>query len=171
MNDGVKKILIIVVLLAAIGAVIAAKQFNAKPKVQTEPASEVTNVINDEVVAEVTPKNDAMKATVVTITEKVLAEPSLPRLLELGSVTCIPCKMMKPILDALEVEYKGSMMVDFIDVWADESAGKKYAISSIPTQIFFAADGKEIFRHEGFFAKEAILAKWKELGVDLTEAK
>jgi thioredoxin 1 len=37
----------------------------------------------------------------------------------------------------------------------------------IPTQIFFDAEGKELFRHVGFFAKEDILAKWKELGVEL----
>ena len=45
---------------------------------------------------------------------------------------------------------------------------KKYGIDLIPTQIFYDATGKELFRHSGFFAKEDILAKWKELGVDLT---
>jgi thioredoxin 1 len=35
----------------------------------------------------------------------------------------------------------------------------------IPTQIFFDAEGRELFRHTGFLAKEDILAKWKELGV------
>jgi len=28
--------------------------------------------------------------------------------------------------------------------------------------------GKELFRHEGFYAKKDILAKWAELGVKLT---
>jgi thioredoxin 1 len=37
----------------------------------------------------------------------------------------------------------------------------------IPTQIFFDTAGKELFRHEGFFAREDILLKWKELGVDI----
>jgi thioredoxin 1 len=37
----------------------------------------------------------------------------------------------------------------------------------IPTQIFYDADGRDLFRHVGFFAKEDILAKWKELGVEL----
>ncbi len=27
--------------------------------------------------------------------------------------------------------------------------------------------GKEVYRHEGFYAKEDILAKWKELGVEI----
>jgi thioredoxin 1 len=41
----------------------------------------------------------------------------------------------------------------------------------IPTQIFYDATGKELDRHTGFFGKEDILAKWKELGVDLAAAE
>lgn len=91
----------------------------------------------------------------------------LPRLLDLGADKCIPCKMMAPILEELGKEYAGNMKVEFIDVWKNETAGKEYGIQSIPTQLFFDADGKELFRHTGFISKEDILAKWKELGVDL----
>jgi thioredoxin 1 len=94
---------------------------------------------------------------------------SLPKLLDLGADKCIPCKMMTPILDEIEKTYAGQLNVEFIDVWKDPSAGEKYSIRSIPTQIFYAADGKELFRHEGFFPKEDILEKWKELGVDLSK--
>ena len=95
------------------------------------------------------------------------AGPGLPRLVDLGAGKCIPCKMMAPILEELKKEYAGSLEVVFIDVWQDRSAGEKYGIESIPTQIFYDASGKELFRHEGFFAKEDILATWKELGVDI----
>jgi hypothetical protein len=44
---------------------------------------------------------------------------------------------------------------------------KEYRISVMPTQIFYDASGKELFRHEGFFSKEDILGKWKELGIEL----
>ena len=90
-----------------------------------------------------------------------------PRLLDLGSVSCIPCKLMAPILEELKKEYAGRMDVEFIDVNKDRAAASKHGIKLIPTQIFFDADGKERFRHEGFIGKEDILAKWKELGVDL----
>ena len=93
----------------------------------------------------------------------------LPRLVDLGAGKCIPCKQMKPILDELTKEYAGQFAVEFIDVWENKDAGEKYGIRMIPTQIFFAADGKELFRHEGFFSKKDILAKWKEFGVNLTE--
>ena len=94
-----------------------------------------------------------------------------PKLIDLGADKCIPCKMMKPILDDLKTHYAATFTTEFIDVWENAEAGKTYAINLIPTQIFFGADGKELYRHEGFFAKEDILAKWKELGVEQTPQK
>jgi thioredoxin 1 len=92
----------------------------------------------------------------------------LPKLLDLGATKCIPCKMMAPILEELKKEYAGRMNVEFIDVWENENAGKDYGVEIIPTQIFYDAAGKELFRNTGFFGKEDILAKWKELGVELS---
>ena len=98
---------------------------------------------------------------------RVAARAKLPRLLDLGAGKCIPCKMMAPILERLWEEYQGRLEVVFIDVWEDSVPAAKYGISTIPTQIFFDPEGREVFRHEGFFSKEEILAKWKEFGVDL----
>lgn len=95
----------------------------------------------------------------------------LPKLLDLGAGKCIPCKMMAPILEQMKTEYAGTLEVEFIDVWKNPDAAKQYGIEVIPTQIFYDATGKELFRHIGFFAKEDILAKWKELGVDLKAGK
>ena len=88
----------------------------------------------------------------------------LPRLVDLGAGKCIPCKMMAPILEDLKKTYAGKMDVVFIDVWKNPDAGKKYGVNVIPTQIFYDAAGKELFRHEGFYGRDDILAKWKELG-------
>ena len=93
---------------------------------------------------------------------------SLPELVDLGANKCVPCKMMAPILEELRKEYDGRLEVTFIDVWQNPDAGKAYRVEMIPTQIFLDADGRELFRHTGFFAKADILAKWQELGVDLT---
>ena len=95
----------------------------------------------------------------------------LPRLVDLGADKCIPCKMMAPVLADLKTNYIGRLEVEFIDVWKNPDAGKPYKIKLIPTQIFFDAKGKERFRHQGFFSKEDILTKWKELGVDLGDPK
>ncbi|MDD5063713.1 MAG: thioredoxin family protein [Phycisphaerae bacterium] len=95
----------------------------------------------------------------------------LPRLVDLGADKCIPCKMMAPILEEMKKDYAGTINVEFIDVWKNPDKAKEYEISIIPTQIFYDASGKELFRHEGFFSKEDILGKWKEFGVELTKVK
>jgi len=96
------------------------------------------------------------------------AEAALPRLVDLGANTCIPCKMMAPILEELSSEYEGRLRVDVIDVRENPDAARQTGIRVIPTQIFYDASGKELSRHEGFMSKEDILATWKELGIDLS---
>lgn len=90
-----------------------------------------------------------------------------PRLVDLGAGKCIPCKAMAPILEELRTEYAKQFEVVFIDVWENPDAAKPYDINLIPTQIFYDAAGQELWRHEGFLAKEDILAKWREFGVGL----
>ncbi|MCK4981586.1 MAG: thioredoxin family protein [Victivallaceae bacterium] len=100
-------------------------------------------------------------------------EIKLPALLELGSKHCVPCQMMEPILTKLKKEYTGIIKVSFVDVWLKENIaiGEKYKINSIPVQIFFDGEGKELWRHTGYFSEEEILKKWKELGYDLPALK
>jgi thioredoxin 1 len=90
----------------------------------------------------------------------------LPALVDLGKGTCIPCRKMKPILEELSVEYEGRAIVKVIDLRYEPQAAKEYGIRLIPTQIFYDAEGKEVFRHEGFMDKESIKRKFAEMGVD-----
>ena len=87
---------------------------------------------------------------------------------ELGSVNCIPCKMMQPIMKEIEEEYKNQVKVVFHDVWTKEGNpyAAKYKIRVIPTQVFLNKDGKEYFRHEGFFPKEELVKVLKMQGVE-----
>jgi len=89
---------------------------------------------------------------------------SLPRLVDLGSDRCRSCLAMVPVLEALTNGYEGRLEVLFIDVWKEPMEAERYGVQLIPTQIFFDSGGNELFRHEGFFSKEDILAKWKDLG-------
>jgi thioredoxin 1 len=95
------------------------------------------------------------------------AQKPIPKLVDLGAGKCIPCKAMAPILEKLRVDYAGRLDVQFIDVWKDPNAGEQYGIRTIPTQIFYAADGRELARHEGFIDREQILDQFKALGVSL----
>lgn len=79
-------------------------------------------------------------------------------MLDLGAKSCIPCKMMIPVMQALEAEYAGKAAILFIDVWENPDQSKKYGLRAIPTQIFYDRSGKEVLRHEGFFDRESISA-------------
>jgi thioredoxin 1 len=89
----------------------------------------------------------------------------LPMLVDLGKGTCIPCKKMKPILDELTIEYQGRAIVKVIDLRYEPRAARQYKIRLIPTQIFYDADGNEVYRHEGFMDKQSIKTKFAEMGV------
>ncbi|MGB9587095.1 MAG: thioredoxin family protein [Armatimonadota bacterium] len=93
----------------------------------------------------------------------------IPKLLDLGASKCIPCKMMVPVLEELSKEYRGKLRVEFVDVWENPEVAQKLNIRGIPTQIFYDADGKELWRHEGYISKEDIIAKFAELGIKLDE--
>ena len=139
----IAKIGIVVALLVVVGVVIAMKTGKPEPTADQPEQTPVPNAVTTDSQAE------------------------LPRLVDLGAGRCIPCKMMAPILEELKREYAGRLRVDVYDVWENRGLGEKFGIRIIPTQIFYHASGKELWRHEGFMAKEDILAKWKELGVDL----
>lgn len=86
---------------------------------------------------------------------------------ELGSVKCIPCKKMQPIMKSIEEKYGDQVKVVFHDVWTPEGQpfGDKFGINAIPTQVFLDAAGKEFFRHEGFFPEEELIEVLKGKGV------
>ena len=151
----VTKIGIVIALVAVVGIVFVVKQKN---KASVLPVAATSS--NSEATTDSKPQNLEIQNSVATTA-------NLPRLVDLGAGKCIPCKMMKPILDDLKQEYKEQFQVTFIDVWENPNEAKEYKINLIPTQIFYDASGKELFRHEGFFSKEDILGKWKEFGISL----
>ncbi len=144
------KIGIVVVLIVAVVVVIAIRQ-NQSGQDSTGPGGEVTA---RQIPAEYKPEQ--------------LTGKGLPALIDLGSDQCIPCKLMAPVLEELKAAFAGKMQVHFLDVRKHPALSGLYGIQVIPTQIFYDASGKELFRHQGFYSKEDILTKWKELGVDLS---
>jgi thioredoxin 1 len=95
------------------------------------------------------------------------AAPSSGRIvmIDLGATESIPCKMMAPIIEELKKEYAGRADILFIDVWKNPSEAKKYGIRAIPTQIFYDAGGKEVYRNVGFMEKKRIVEVLARLGV------
>ena len=86
---------------------------------------------------------------------------------ELGSVRCIPCQQMQPVMKSIEQKYPKDVKVVFHDVWTEAGApfAKQYGIEAIPTQVFLDENGKEFFRHVGFFPEEELLKVLQKKGV------
>lgn len=114
---------------------------------------------------------DKKPAAAATQKETTASKPSVfkPRVtfVEIGSVNCIPCRAMQPIMKAVEEEYKGQVKVVFHDVWTPQGKedAMKYNIRVIPTQVFLDKDGNEYFRHEGYFPKEGVVDILKKGGL------
>lgn len=88
--------------------------------------------------------------------------------IELGSVRCIPCQKMQPIMKSIEEKYVNQVNVIFNDVWTPlgKPMADKYNIQIIPTQVFLDENGKEFFRHEGFFPEDELIKVLKTKGVE-----
>jgi len=88
-----------------------------------------------------------------------------PVVADFGRGTCIPCKMMQPILEKLQKDFAGKAEILILDVGDYASLSRKYRIMMIPTQIFFDANGEEVHRHQGFMSEADIVAQLKKMGV------
>lgn len=88
----------------------------------------------------------------------------LPRMLEFGSTSCVPCKMMEPVLLSLQKKYANQLSTEFFNVENAGAIANSFKVTIIPTQVFLDPQGKELFRHEGYFPEEDIIKKWQELG-------
>ncbi|MGH2271114.1 thioredoxin family protein [Anaerohalosphaeraceae bacterium U12dextr] len=88
-----------------------------------------------------------------------------PSVVDFGASGCRPCDMMTPILETLAKKYEGKVNVLFVHVREQQILAARYGIQSIPVQVFFDQNGREVFRHTGFFAQDEIEKKFKEMGI------
>ncbi|MCE5341032.1 MAG: thioredoxin fold domain-containing protein [Planctomycetaceae bacterium] len=90
-----------------------------------------------------------------------------PSVVDFGATGCRPCDMMTPVLANLKEKYAGKANILFVHVKEEEVLASRYGIQSIPVQVFFDKDGKEVFRHTGFYPQVDIEKKLTEMGVKL----
>jgi thioredoxin 1 len=86
-------------------------------------------------------------------------------MLEIGSVGCIPCEKMKPVMEQLRSSYKGKLEVFFIEVRKDRDAAQRFGVFVVPTQVFLDKTGKEFHRHMGFYGYDEIIPVLKKAGI------
>lgn len=119
-------------------------------------------------------ESDKKEAAAIN-TAKVTPSPEakLPKMVDFKSPTCPPCRAMEPILAELAVEYDHVFELELVDVSLPENRDRSIqnSIQYIPTQIFYDPEGRQIFRHTGYYSKKDILNKWKELGYDISPKK
>ncbi len=90
-----------------------------------------------------------------------------PSIVDFGSTGCRSCAMMAPILKALEAKYAGKANVLFVHVKEEEVLTARYGIRTIPVQVFFDKDGKEVYRHSGTMTQDEIEKRLVEMGAIL----
>ena len=88
--------------------------------------------------------------------------------IELGSVRCIPCQKMQPVIKSVEEKYGDQVKVIFYDVWTSQGKedAKQFDFDAIPTQLFLDENGREYFRHVGFFPEVELVKILKQKGVN-----
>ena len=84
---------------------------------------------------------------------------------ELGSVNCIPCRAMQPVMRDLEKKFGDQIRIVFYDVWQDDAPAKIYDVQIIPTQVFLDQEGREFHRHEGFYPLAEIVSLLRARGL------
>jgi len=162
-----EKVVIACVVLIVISMFLI-KQKNPTQNIATKDNIPKESVVTEEpVVPEKVASTEKSNMPEKPVPQKNTFSEKLPQLIELGSESCIPCKMMQPILAELRAEYEGQLEVKVFDVYENPNVAEKYNMRSIPTQIFLDREGKEISRNVGFMPKDDILARWKSLGFEL----
>lgn len=89
-----------------------------------------------------------------------------PSMIEFGATGCIPCDRMQPILDKVRKKYGDALNVVFVHVRENPILGSRFGVRSIPVQVFYDKDGKETFRHTGFYAEAEVMKQIEKLGAN-----
>ncbi|HAN20451.1 MAG: hypothetical protein A2Y15_08845 [Clostridiales bacterium GWF2_36_10] len=101
---------------------------------ENKDTESVDNMINSDNAA-------VIPLSVKSIDLVALKEYKMPIIIDFGADECIPCKEMYPVLKKLNTEMQSKAVIQFVDVWKNQSAVGKFPVTVIPTQFFFNSDG------------------------------
>lgn len=89
--------------------------------------------------------------------DKVLKS-SIPVLVDFYSDSCVPCKMLSPVLGDLEEEREGRLAVYKVNVNYDSELAERYGVMGAPTLILFS-QGEVQDKRTGAVKKD-VLTEW-----------
>lgn len=96
---------------------------------------------------------------------RTLPVPGKVTLLDLGTKSCPPCRIMAPFIKELRLAYEDSAAIIYIDVLDERQYVSRYSVTQVPTLLFFTARGELVHRQVGYMTKERIIKILSELGV------
>jgi len=77
-----------------------------------------------------------LEVTDQTFENEVLKSP-LPVVVDFWAAWCGPCRMIAPVVEEFEKDFRGRMKVVKLDVDANPNIASRFAIRSIPSLLFF----------------------------------
>lgn len=83
---------------------------------------------------------------------------SKPVLVDFWAAWCAPCKMLKPVVEDLAVDYGERVTIVELDVDANPGVASRFSVLSIPTLILFR-DGKPAQRIVGYQPRASLKQK------------
>src|SRR3989338_932017 len=88
--------------------------------------------------------------------EKVLKQSkTIPIVVDFWAEWCMPCRMLKPVLEKLEAEYKGKFILAKVNVEEAPTVSDKLSITSIPCVKMFK-NGKVINELKGSRSESSV---------------
>jgi len=95
-----------------------------------------------------------------------------PVMLEVGAESCVNCKKMNAILAPIMAKHPNYRIYDvllkapavnILDPRPQKSIADILHVSAIPVQIFYNAQGKEVYRHVGILEADQLKTIFKKL--------
>jgi thioredoxin 1 len=90
--------------------------------------------------------------------EEEVIKSKVPVVIDFFADWCMPCRMMAPVFEGLEKEYKKKVKFAKINTEEEAELASKFDIRGIPALLVFKS-GKEAGRITGFMPKEEMKKK------------
>ena len=103
----------------------------------------------------------AKEFTTENFNQEVL-QSKLPVLVDFWAEWCGPCRMISPLIDELDADYKDQAIIGKVNVDSESDISAQYGITSIPTLLFFK-DGEVVDKHVGSASKSQLEEKLNSL--------
>jgi thioredoxin 1 len=94
--------------------------------------------------------------------DEIVLKSGKPVIVDFWAEWCGPCRMISPIIEEIEREYEGKVIVSKCNVDNSPSLAVKFGIRNIPTVLYFK-NGNIVDRHIGVAPKKNFTSKLENL--------